>query len=101
MDLSSVIGAILGVVCFLVGIIVGRANMLIYVDISAVFITIGGSFGALMITNPLSRIMEIFTYLRIIFRAQRFQEQKIISQLVVFSEKARRDGLLALADDLD
>lgn len=84
-----------------VGLIVGGANLLIYVDVSSIFITVVGSFGALMLTHPLAHIMGMPTYIGIVFNAPKFEEEKLITQLVNFSEKARREGLLALEDDLE
>lgn len=101
MDLASLIGSILGVLGIIVGIIVNGSDMLVYADLGSVFITIVGSFGALMITHPLQRILSIPRFIGIIYRSRKYDEEKIISNLVAFSEKARRDGLLALEDDLE
>ncbi len=101
MDLASLIGSILGVLGILAGIFAGGADLGIYFELSSVFITIVGSFGALMITHPLQRILMLPRLIGFAYRGRKFEEEKIISHLVTFSEKARRDGLLALEDDLD
>lgn len=101
MDLASIIGSILGLVALAVGIIVGGADLGAYLSLDSFFITIGGSLAALMITQPLQRILLIPRYLSLIYGSRRQDEEKIISNLVAFSEKARRDGLLALEDDLE
>jgi chemotaxis protein MotA len=101
MDLSSVIGSLMCIIGLVIGLIVGGAALNIYLDLSSVFITIVGSFGAIMLTHPLQRILMIPRMLGIVFRGLKFEEEKLISNLVAFSEKARRDGLLALEDDLD
>jgi chemotaxis protein MotA len=64
-------------------------------------ITLGGSFASLLVGHPFSRVMSFLTYIRLTLRTPRFQEERLISQLVTFSEKARREGLLALEDDLE
>lgn len=101
MDLASLIGSLMTVLGLIVGLIIGGAALDIYLDLGAVFITIVGSFGALMLTHPLQRILLMPRMLRIIYRGMKYEEEKLISNLVAFSEKARRDGLLALEDDLD
>jgi chemotaxis protein MotA len=101
MDLASLIGTVLGVMGILVGILVGGAEIGVYANLSSVFITIVGSFGAMMITHPLQRILMLPRLLGFAFRGRKFEEERIISHLVTLSEKARRDGLLALEDDLD
>jgi chemotaxis protein MotA len=101
MDLASVIGSLLCVTGLVVGLIVGGASLDIYLDLSSVFITLVGSFGAIMLTHPLQRVLMIPKFLGLVYKGKKYEEEKIISHLVTFSEKARRDGLLALEDDLD
>lgn len=101
MDLGTVIGLIMGVVLVVFGIMVGGANPLIYVDIPSVLITIGGSTAAMMVSNPLSRIVGIMGFFGNVLSVPNYEEERIISRLVNFSEKARREGLLALEDDLE
>ncbi|MBN1413155.1 MAG: motility protein A [Spirochaetales bacterium] len=101
LDIGSVLGALFGAACVVIGIVVNGADVTVYMNLSSVFITIGGSFGAMMITHPLNHILNIPRFLGIIFFVPKFEEERIITQLVAFSEKARRDGILALEDDLE
>lgn len=101
MDLSTVVGLAAGVAALVVGIFWSQGRMLQFSSISSVFITIVGSFCALMVANPLSRVLGIMRYFRLALRVPNYEEERIISQLVTFSEKARREGLLALEDDLE
>lgn len=101
MDISTIIGIAAGLVLMVIGIIWGGGSLLSFVDISSVMITIGGSFASLFVGHPLSRVLQIPGLLRHTLRVPRFQEEALISQLVTFSEKARREGLLALEDDLE
>lgn len=101
MDLATIIGLVAGIAAVIIGIIWGGASPVIYWDVSSVFITIIGSFCALMVSNPLSRVLGIMRYMRLTLRVPHYEEERIISQLVTFSEKARREGLLALEDDLE
>lgn len=101
MDLGTVIGLLAGFVLIVVGIFAMGGEVIRYGDLPSVFITIGGSICAIMVSNPISRVLSIFQYIKHTLRAPHWEEERIISQLVAFSEKARRDGLLALEDDLD
>ncbi|MBN1524460.1 MAG: motility protein A [Spirochaetales bacterium] len=101
MDLATIIGLAVGIVVIGFGILVMGADLSLYLDPSSILITVGGSFCALLISNPLWRSLGIFRYIRHTLRVPNWEEEKIISRLVAFSEKARRDGLLALEDDLD
>jgi chemotaxis protein MotA len=62
---------------------------------------IGGSFSAMLVANPMSRMLGIMNYVRLVINMPNYEEERIISSLVNFSEKARREGLLALEDDLE
>ncbi len=101
MDLGTILGVIGGFVLVGFGIVVMGAPLTTYIDPASVLITIGGSLAAIMISNPLARTLGIFRYVRLTLRIPSWEEERIISRLVAFSEKARRDGLLALEDDLD
>ncbi|MBN2439842.1 MAG: motility protein A [Spirochaetales bacterium] len=101
MDLATIIGLILGVIAVIIGMAGGGTSPIIYVSLSSFLITVGGSFGAIMIANPMSRVLDMLKFFAIIFRKQEHGELKLIQNLVSFSEKARRDGILALEDDLE
>jgi len=101
MDLGTIIGLILGFSMVVLGVLVGGVNPIVYVDVPSILITIGGSLGAIMVSNPISRVLGIMGYFNNILNVPNYEEERIISRLVNFSEKARREGLLALEDDLE
>ncbi|TFG64884.1 MAG: motility protein A [Spirochaetales bacterium] len=101
MDLATIIGLLLGAGALLLGIISGGGSLGRYIDIPSVFVTIGGSIGALIVSNPLSRVLGMFKYAKHALNTPKYEEERLISTLVSFSEKARREGLLALEDDLE
>lgn len=101
MDLGTVIGLILGVAMVLMGIFTQGASLLIYWNLPSIFITVGGSFAALLVANPLNRLLGVMRYLNLVLRVPNYEEERVIANLVTFSEKARREGLLALEDDLE
>jgi chemotaxis protein MotA len=100
-DLGVIVGIGAGTALMIIGIIWGGGNLGAFFSPSSIMITIGGSFASLLVGHPFSRVMSLLTYLRLTLRPFRFQEERLISQLVTFSEKARREGLLALEDDLE
>jgi chemotaxis protein MotA len=100
-DLATVVGLLAGFAALVIGIIWSQGGLMQFSSVSSVFITIVGSFCALMVANPLSRVLGLMRYFRLALRVPNYEEERIISQLVTFSEKARREGLLALEDDLE
>lgn len=101
MDLGTIVGVGAGLALILGAIIGGGAGLSNYMSFLSVLIVFGGSFCAMLVANPLSRILGIVKYVRIGLQTPDWQEPKIISDLVAFSERARREGLLALEDNLD
>lgn len=101
MDLGTIIGILSGIALVLVTIITGGAGLANYISVQSVIVVVGGSFSAMLVANPLSRMLGIAKYIRIAMQTPDWQEEKIISDLVAFSERARREGLLALEDNLD
>jgi len=101
MDIATIIGLIVGFINIILGIIFAKGNPLLFWDIPSVFITIGGSFCSLLISNPLGRILGLWRVARHAFFPPKYSPNELIITLVSFSEKARREGLLALEDDLD
>jgi chemotaxis protein MotA len=100
MDIGTIGGIIAGVILIILGILFGGASPLIYWDAASVMITIGGSFSALLVANPMSRVLNAMKYFTIALRVPKLELERIIRILVEFSERARREGLLALEDNL-
>ena len=65
MDLGTIIGVFLGLFMVLFGIISSSAGLGIYWNAPSVLIVIGGSFGALMVANPLNRMLAIVRYINL------------------------------------
>ncbi len=101
MDLASILGLGLGFGLILMAMVLGGSGLAIYIDIPSVFIVIGGSFAAMLLSGPLQRMLGLAKYMRHIFKIPNYELEKTISTLVNFSERARREGLLALEDDIE
>lgn len=101
MDLGSVVGIPLGLGLIIVAILLGGNSLFIYADAVSAIITIGGSFAALLVSADMATLKKIGVYLGIIMKQPKSNIGTIISQLVTFSEKSRREGLLSLEDEVE
>ncbi|MFW5808400.1 MAG: motility protein A [Spirochaetota bacterium] len=101
MDIATIIGLVAGFTCLLIGVIAAKGDLGLFFDPASILITIGGSVSALLASTPLQRFLNIVNAARIAFFAPNNSPNDMIITLVSFSEKARREGLLALEDDLD
>ncbi len=103
MDIATLGGIAIGIFTLMIGIVItgGVGSLRVFISIASIFITIGGSFAAVMASNTMARTFGMMKILRNALRTQSFEPGRIIAMIVTFSEKARREGLLALEDDLD
>lgn len=101
MDLSTVIGIVGGFVTVIVGILLNQADPLNYVNWPSVFITLGGTVAAIFASFQLKFVFGLFTVIKNAFFIKEDDPGQLIDILVTFSEKARREGLLALEDDVE
>jgi len=101
MDISTLAGLGLGFTMILMSMVLGGSGLGVYINVPSVLMVIGGSFGALMVGNPLARVLGIVRYFNIVLRVPNYELERTITTLVNFSERARREGLLALEDDVE
>jgi len=99
MDVSTIIGVMVGVFFLVMGIVGTRFNMenlTAFLDPSSAFLTFGGMIASTFISIPLQ---NIFSAWRVAIRAFFYQlpnPVEIIDRMVKYAEIARRDGILAL-----
>ena len=103
MDIATLGGLGIGAFFVIFGIVIagGVGGLFSFLNIPSVLITVGGSFGAIMVANSLSRVLGLMKIMMNAIKTKSMETGRIISMIVTFSEKARREGLLALEDDLD
>ncbi|MCK5569839.1 MAG: MotA/TolQ/ExbB proton channel family protein, partial [Spirochaetes bacterium] len=103
MDIATLGGLGIGAFFVILGIVIagGMGGLFSFINIPSVLITVGGSFGAIMVANSISRVFSLMKIMMNAIKTKPMETGRIISMIVTFSEKARREGLLALEDDLD
>lgn len=98
MDLASLIGLLLALILVIGGIVVGGEPGA-FINFPSLLVTIGGTFGATIMANPIERIRGVGRVLKRVFINESPDLIGLVQTLVSFAEKARREGLLALEDD--
>jgi len=101
MDIATVIGLVLGVALMLLGTIAGGLSPLDLVDPASVLITFLGAAAGTIISFPWESTMTVGGVTKKVFQNPTYDLPNLITTLVSFSEKARREGLLALEDDIN
>jgi len=95
-DFTTVLGILLGVVALVAGYVWDGGHLSALVVPSAMLIVFGGTFGAVIISFPWSRLKEIPAALNMAFREQKRDPYQIINEIVDMATIARREGVLAL-----
>ena len=95
MDLSTLIGLVLGSALVLWAIASGQ-NAALFVDWPAFAIVIGGTLGVTFIKNPLDRVFGTLGIVRKAFFTRPPDNMRTIETIVVLARVARRESLLAL-----
>jgi len=101
MDISSIIGIIVGLLVLSVGVMLAGVGLLPYLSLSSIFIVFGASFCAMLLGSSIKYIRGFRRYFRIIFHIPKWNIGGKISMLVNLSDRARREGLLALEDTIE
>lgn len=101
MDTATIGGLVAGFGFILMSMILGGAGLGVYINIPSILMVIGGSFAAVVISNPLSRSLSIMQYVNKVIKVPTIETEQTITNLVSFAEKARREGLLALEEEAE
>jgi chemotaxis protein MotA len=101
MDFGTIIGIVFGFVAVSVSIIGAKGILPTYLDWPSALTTIGGSIASMIVGYGFKKFLGQGKWVRLVLRIPSWGEERIIARLVAFSEKARREGLLALEDDLE
>ncbi|CAG7656091.1 hypothetical protein PAECIP111802_06296 [Paenibacillus allorhizosphaerae] len=95
-DLTTVLGLVLGLGALIGGYIWDGGHMSALLIPSAALIVFGGTFGAVIVSFPMSRLKELPKALAMAFKETKRDPAAIIEEIVDMATIARREGVLAL-----
>ncbi|MFZ2538310.1 MAG: MotA/TolQ/ExbB proton channel family protein [Oscillospiraceae bacterium] len=110
MDIMTILGWVFGAILMVIGIILNKSLDGVYTivlsklpgffDPTSIFIVVGGTIAALMVSFPASSFKQIPKHMKIVLFPTKYNPIKYIDQLVEFAKEARINGLLALESKL-
>jgi chemotaxis protein MotA len=100
MDIATIGGLILGVGAVLVSFVMEGGHLSAIVQPPAMLIVIGGTIGATIVTTSLKTIVNVPQFIKLAIFARPINPLRTIDMIVRMSEKARREGILGLENDL-
>lgn len=103
LDVLTPAGLILGILVFVFGVISGSGldGFLRFFSLSSLIIVLGGVTAALFISFPLKEIKNVFSVVKQAFSSTDTDLNELTKLFVHFSDRARREGLLALEAEVE
>ncbi len=96
LDLGTIIGLMLGVAAILIGVFLGGGSLGSMVDATSVMVVLVGSLGAMVVSFPLARLLQVHKVVLKAIRSVPPDPAETIRELVRYAEVARREGILSL-----
>jgi chemotaxis protein MotA len=100
MDIATIAGLIIGFGAVLVSFVMEGGHLSSILQLPAILIVVGGTIGASIITTSVKTITNIPNLLRLALFSNQTNPLRTIDNIVGMSEKARREGILGLENDL-
>ncbi|MDZ5472546.1 flagellar motor protein MotP [Bacillus sp. 31A1R] len=103
LDVLTPIGLVIGIVMLIFGIVYngGVEGILSFLDPASLLIVFGGLISGLLISFPLKDIKHLFTVIKQGFSNEEQNLRGLINTFIGLSERARREGLLALETEVE
>jgi len=97
MDIATLTGIVIGVFFLIMGILT-NGTLGTYYDIASIFIVLGGTLAATLISFPLPKFLQTVRSIKHIFAGKEMNTKEAISLIIELANIARREGLLALEE---
>ncbi|MDR2500171.1 MAG: MotA/TolQ/ExbB proton channel family protein [Treponema sp.] len=101
MNIATIIGLVGAFAMAIMAIFTSGGTPLTYMDLPSFLMVVAGSYFGLFVFGNMSDALGIFGTLGLTMKLPDYNEKGIILKLMAFSEKARREGLLALDEELE
>ncbi|TDA69413.1 MAG: motility protein A [Clostridia bacterium] len=98
-DRTTMVGIVAGVAVIVTALMLG-GNILLFWNIPSVLITIGGSLAGVTISFDIAQLRGAFQVARQVLLTKNWDIDNLIAIFYELARKARREGLLALEDDI-
>lgn len=99
-DRGSIFGLILGIAAIAAANFMEGGTMGSLFQLTAALIVFGGTLGATLLSFPLKDVTQALSSLREVFFVEETDPEPIINDIINFSYIARRNGLIALENEL-
>ena len=99
MDLATLLGFAVAIIGIVLGQAIEGGSILQILQPTAAMIVFGGTIGATMIGFPMSVMKQAVSDLMLVFKEDQIRANDVIDDVVKFTTKARREGIISLEKD--
>ncbi|MEA5058870.1 MAG: motility protein A [Clostridia bacterium] len=100
MGISTILGIVGGFACIIIGILL-NGRITDFLDPASIFITLGGTICALIVSYPIPQLLDTLKSLKFAFKGQKEDPARKIQLIIDLANTARKEGLLALENMLE
>lgn len=100
MDLNTIFGGILALLIVVVAMAVGPGGVMIFVHVPSMAIVLGGTIAVTMLAFPLAELKPVLKVMMVAAVRKQATPTEEIERVVQYANLARREGLLALENQL-
>jgi len=101
MEITSIIGVILGFASVVIGFVMEGGEILALVAPTAAIIVFGGTIGATVTSYSKEELTAALAAFRMFLFKSNLDKLKIIEEIISLAERARREGILYLENSMD
>lgn len=100
LDFGTIVGLVFGWAVVILAVMMEPRSSGLFIHIPSMLITFGGTIAATIANFPVKDLARLPKIMSVALREDAYNPKEVIASLVHLAEKARREGLLALEDDL-
>lgn len=102
MDKASIIGILIGVVCLgIVFVEVSHGHFAMFYSLEGLLMVGGGSVSVIFMAMPLNKVLMVPGYIKRFLFNKSMEPVQVVKLMGELSEKARKDGILALESNIN
>jgi chemotaxis protein MotA len=98
-DVATLLGIALALAGIVGGLLLEKGKIQDIAQGTAAMIVLGGTFGAVLVTNPLSVVLRAFSAMRSVFLERSSSVPGTVELLIQFATKARKNGIVSLESE--
>ncbi|MCD6161885.1 MAG: motility protein A [candidate division Zixibacteria bacterium] len=100
MDIATIIGLIVGISAVIIAFLMEGGHLSALFHIPALILVVFGTIGAATVTTSIRTVLNVPALLRVAFTDHSEDLIALINKIVSLAEKARREGILGLEDNI-